>query len=497
MSAAALGFTACDDYEEVAPQSNPQETIMAVDGLEVALGGGIEAPINLETAETDSVELITTTATPALNEGTYFTYNVDIAADESFSEVQNVALTNGKIANTDLDNAFRALMGKTPNARTLYFRFIPYMTDGTSKVLFKKDTYLATTSQQVTPVSLGIVVEDAYYIVTDSYFNPGWETTLVQMGHSEADVYDDAQFTATIEVPADGFYIMAASDVQKALADPGNEFTYTFNPFVDEKGSMWYEGDLQYGTGIPFSISTENKFRVTIDMLERTYSLTEIIPTLYIIGDFCGWDWNNATEMVPGYDNVGETGKFWSVVYIGAESGKGVKFNGVREWDGNEFGYGGATLVSTVDGVSFVDDGGNIGVSKSGWYIIGVDKVANGTSYDYTVNLFPANVYVYGTCTGLGDNGWTDMPEWTFTVPEAADGEFVSPVLAADGELRLCIHPMNADGTQWIGDWWKSEFIFLNGKIAYRGKGGDQERVNVTAGQRVYLNFTTGDARAE
>ena len=495
MSAAALGFTACDDYEEVAPQSNPQQTIMSVDGLEVALTDAMKSAIDLGTMEGDSIEMITTTATPELNEGVYFNYNVEIAADEAFTQVQNFALSDeGKLYKGDLDNAFRTMFGKTPNARTMYFRFVPYMTDGSSRVLFKKDTYLAATSQQVTPVSLGIVVEDAYYIVTDSWFGAGWENTLIQMEHSDADVYDDAQFTATIDVPADGFYIMAASDVQKALADPGNEFTYTFNPFVGDDGSMWYEGDLQYGTGTPFSITTENKFRVTIDMLERTYSLTEIIPTLYIIGDFCGWNWDNATEMVPGYDNVGETGKFWSVVYIGSESGKGVKFNGAREWDGNEFGYSDVTLVSTVEGVSFVDDGGNIGVSKSGWYIIGVEKVANGTSYDYTVNLFPANVYVYGDCTG---GLWEDRAEWLFTVPATADGEFVSPALAADGALRLCVHPMNADGTPWIGDWWKSEFIFYDGKIAYRGKGGDQAAVQAQAGQQVYLNFTTGDARAE
>ena len=95
MSAAALGFTACDDYEEVTPQSNPQQTIMAVDGLEVALADGLQAPINLETLEADSVELITTTATPEMNEGTYFTYNAEIAADNTFAQVQNVGAERG------------------------------------------------------------------------------------------------------------------------------------------------------------------------------------------------------------------------------------------------------------------------------------------------------------------------------------------------------------------------------------------------------------------
>ncbi len=40
-------------------------------------------------------------------------------------------------------------------------------------------------------------------------------------------------------------------------------------------------------------------------------------------------------------------------------------------------------------------------------------------------------------------------------------------------------------------DWWKSEFMVFDKKIKYRGNGGDQERVNATAGQKLYLNFTS------
>jgi len=36
------------------------------------------------------------------------------------------------------------------------------------------------------------------------------------------------------------------------------------------------------------------------------------------------------------------------------------------------------------------------------------------------------------------------------------------------------------------------EFIVLDGKIVYRGNGGDQERVSVSEGQKAYLNFTDG-----
>ena len=86
---------------------------------------------------------------------------------------------------------------------------------------------------------------------------------------------------------------------------------------------------------------------------------------------------------------------------------------------------------------------------------------------------------------------------WKFSVPADASGEFVSPALAVKGELRLCVHPLTSAGNEWIGEWWQSEFLFFNGEIAYRGQGGDQDRVNAEAGQKVYLNFTTGKARLE
>ncbi len=77
-----------------------------------------------------------------------------------------------------------------------------------------------------------------------------------------------------------------------------------------------------------------------------------------------------------------------------------------------------------------------------------------------------------------------------FTVPADGSGDFVSPAFAADAELRMCIR---LDGIEW----WKTEFIFFDGKIAYRAAGNDQERVNVSAGQKAYLNFLTGNASAK
>ena len=46
-------------------------------------------------------------------------------------------------------------------------------------------------------------------------------------------------------------------------------------------------------------------------------------------------------------------------------------------------------------------------------------------------------------------------------------------------------------------DWWRTEFIILNGKIEYRGNDGDQERIQGKAGQKAYLNFSDNTGKVE
>ena len=219
----------------------------------------------------------------------------------------------------------------------------------------------------------------------------------------------------------------------------------------------------------------------------------EMPSVMYMIGEFCGWDWNNAAEMVPVHSNPD---KFWCIRYVqGGEGAQGFKFNSNTAWDGGEFGYANTEFATTVAGLEFSDAGGNIGINKSGWYIFGLEVKLVGRDFSYKVNVFPANVYIYGAANG---GNWGDDPNWLFTVPETADGDFVSPALAVatagnkEACLRMCIHPLNEDGSAWAGDWWHTEFIFFDKKIAYRGTGGDQARVGNGAGQKVYLNFATG-----
>ena len=97
----------------------------------------------------------------------------------------------------------------------------------------------------------------------------------------------------------------------------------------------------------------------------------------------------------------------------------------------------------------------------------------------------PARVYGIGNCFAT----WDEAAESALFT--GTDGK-VSATVAADGELRLF-----AASSISTSAWWTREFIILDGKIAYRGDGGDQTRVNVTAGKKVTLDFTTGTGTIE
>lgn len=226
------------------------------------------------------------------------------------------------------------------------------------------------------------------------------------------------------------------------------------------------------------------------------YALPDVVlPTqMYMIGKFCEWNWNSAAKMIA---INGHPEKFWTIRYV--KAGEGFKFNYSNSWDGNDFGYNESivTLKNTdAAGKVSADKDGNFTIEKSGWYIFAVTTTIVGREYNYTVEILPPNVYVYGAANG---GIWSNDAAWKFAVVDDPDAEFpfVSPtVLATSGTddscLRLCIHP-----DEWTDiDWWRTEFIFFNGVITYRAAGNDQDRVGNAAG-KVYLNFVTGSAKVE
>lgn len=233
---------------------------------------------------------------------------------------------------------------------------------------------------------------------------------------------------------------------------------------------------------------------VNLASVRCPYSLPEVyVPKeFFIIGEYNGWDWGTAFDMIPANGNAtdgkGKTGVYWRLIYLPEG---GFKVNGTKAWDGGEVGYvENDPLYTYADNASsgLKGNDGNMAVTKAGWYLVVVRMTVEGRDIIYKFEINKPEVYLMGTNAPVND--WTNPHEENlFTVPADADGDFVSPAFAhdTDGDGGVRAHVL-IDGY----DWWKTEFIPLAGKLEYRATGGDQERVNGTKGQKLYINFTKG-----
>ncbi|MDN4754417.1 SusF/SusE family outer membrane protein [Porphyromonadaceae bacterium W3.11] len=280
--------------------------------------------------------------------------------------------------------------------------------------------------------------------------------------------------------------------------DESSKIKFHTNLGLSEAGSLDHKGSFMDGKfggeNVTAQYAGEYEVTITYNLRSRVYQVSAKLlgePTpppavtlpesLFMIGSVNEWTWDKAFEMTPVHGN-GENGisRYWRVQYFKTDDQ--IKFNYLRAWDGHEFGY--ATVSEeSKDYAGVVDSEGNIKIEKAGWYLVlGTIKVsADGTALENTIELLAPNIYLVGN---ISNGVWSTPNDGLFTIPKTADGEFISPAFTADGDLRIALA---IEGV----DWWKAEFIVRDGKIEYRGTGGDQEpRVNVTAGQKAYLKFS-------
>ena len=220
---------------------------------------------------------------------------------------------------------------------------------------------------------------------------------------------------------------------------------------------------------------------VALNKVRMVFSLPPVSTPdhLYLVGNFCGWDWSKSLQMVQCYDGANV---FWHMVWI---DDSGIKFNAAKAWDGGEVGYSQLKSISGDLAGEIVDAGGNIGSSKPGWYLMIITASVSGRDIVYDAQFNEPNVWLMGTITANAD--WSELEAgMKFEVPTTADGEFVSPAFvnnsSGDGGVRCYVKVPGFD-------WWKSEFMVFDKKIIYRGPAGDQDRVEGYAGQKIHLNF--------
>ncbi len=483
-----LGLSAChEDYNEgVFPQTNPEEEPQIFEGFEFELGEDfVGDALNLNDFKaTDNLDVIVATKTPELAENATMEYVMEVSNTEDFANLVKVEVGSGSELGVDpINSAYRELMGISPTAKPLYYRFLAYIAEGTAKV--RVGEYHLSGTKLLTPIPLDLpVLSKEYYVMgTMTDWNQTDASTLLKFEHSGNDPYDDPVFTIRIKAGAnDEFKVVPKSAVDAVNAGSATEFEE--NAMGTDVAEPVMEGKLIIGQDVQrIMLGEEGYYDITINVLNQTYSLNFLglgVPlpeNMYIIGSPFNWSWDEAATMVPVN---GMPGLFWSIKHF--DEGDELKFNYEKAWNGTEFG------VSKVcaEGADFaqVTGGDNIIIGKEGWYLVMVTASyadETQTSFDFSVDFREPQVYIIGDGA---TEGWTAGEATSLFTIEG--DEFVSPAFANDGNLRMFVS-IAENG----GDWWRAEFNIFDGVIGYRGNGGDQAPVEITAGGKAYLNFMT------
>ena len=450
---AMVGLSSCDESFDdwAAPSTNEPEAALAAYGIEFT-ASNVEVDMN-DAARPDSIRLVSLTA----------------SSDEiTGMEYDKVTINGCKIPYTIKGNdiyvgtyALDSLARLALNSQKYEKRALTVAVD--AHALLKSGASVAFSKELIqyeTPVQTPAEDPNGYYLLGDVSGN-GWNpASPVWLAKVADGIYEG---TVTTTGAGDHWYkYYGGTD----WGDWDGANAHCYGCDINGDASLFNFINWTANLQCPV-INGEGLWKVRLDVNNWTYTINEVKPDLYMTGDKYGWG-NTWLPMVPCY---GSNEDFWTISYL--HEGEMFKFAPQAGW-GDDFG--GQAEINDVAGANITVDGSNnLVCGKAGWYLLYIN---NGSSRKF--NVLPADVYLMGNTAGE----WNINPEHKFTVPATEDGQFVSPTFVADGELRMCV---NIDGF----DWWKTEFIIADGKIDYRGRGGDQARLNVGAGQKAYLNFTT------
>lgn len=349
-----MSMVSCtEDYTDWGnPQSNPKEEA-------VSFGNGSVTPvdvINLADVKTEKVKVASIVAPTSSNAA--YTPNYKINFDGQSFDID----ADGNMATAELTSYIVDKWGKRPTERDIDATLDAWVSNGSTAV---KMTTSATF--QVKAIPEAPVIEDGYYLVGDM-FNveavgdapavDGWNTVSAKQKfkHSDKDVYEDPVFTITFETTKANQYWKI---IPKKNVDAGNFWAAgVVGPKVDGDDSM--TGLLTNGDAKAGKIAKAGKYKLTIDMMDYSYTLEEVNydPFIYFIGSTDGWKSND--QKLALVDDA--KGVYTGYVYLADPNAAGFEFKFQRAQGNWDTAIGAGTFVS-FGGAAIGVDNGNIGVN--------------------------------------------------------------------------------------------------------------------------------------
>lgn len=469
----AMTFVGCsDDFTDWAsPQTNPQEDAIELPGYTAS---AVTTSIDLSTVTGDSVQVLTLSDATLPEGAVVSNTRVELLpdGDETATAVTLAVDNEGRVGKADLQATIEGFYGKRPEARTLVGHVY-------SNVMINGQAFLVdaqTINVVATPEAPYIA--SAYYLVGDMC---GWDAaSAIKFTHSDADVYDDPVFSVVFTTPK--------ADCYWKIVPQGN---------IDS-GDFWHEGtDGVVGVAVDGDpslagslvttapkagkIEKQGFYKLTINMIDYTYTIEEMAATYYLVGDFGGaasWDISNFNYAL--YPQTTTT-QSYTTKWTGSGSFK--FFTEADNWD-SAYGAELGTTAGAASGklASNANNGAdNISVPEVGaYYTFTVDMSA--MTYTWT-KCDESKVIDYNKIGLIGVNG--DWDNDVFLTQVTSHNWYVEADVTSDCEVKFRV-----DGIWDVMDW-GADVNIADQSYGTGTKGG--ANIKLPAGKyKVYFNDITG-----
>lgn len=430
-----LAFAACSQYEEPTPivaVHEPQQGLNA-DGISVTIDPSLydaEAatfiPADLEGYIRIGypVKVADITIDPATYNKSYdnFAATMEFSGESNFTKKETIpahVVDNViTVSAVDLSNAFQSVIGKNPKTRKVYGRFAITASQGTGSNtevanvrLGGNDFFYGPIEFEVTPVDLGIKIEESYYLVgTENNWASNGASELVKFNHSDKSAYDDPVFYYTFTVDdataANGWWWKIIP--QSAIDEATDSFDWDKAWGVATDGDTAMEGVLVNTDAQAAKVDVAGTYTLSINMLDCTYEIKLTYPFLYTPGGGNGWS-QSASMKIPTWD--------YSIYQGFTIAETAFKFTTQDNWNGVNYGAGADAGILSTDGGA-----GDIVVPEAGLNFVW----ANISTLEYKT---PVKIETIGVIGDATPGAWAtqtnltpsaDYLTWTGTVAMTA-----------------------------------------------------------------------------
>lgn len=313
MALLSTGLVSCNqDFETIfSPQTNLPESQLQTSDVSVS-SSSVSAISIADYIDADGMETAIPIGTVTVKEGampanTILRAEVEFSKDADFANsiVLNANSLDGSneisLQPGALQDAYFNDITHNPNTTDLYMRTVLYtVTDGTSEAIVGKpgENYYTERTISFTPL-FKVQISPAYYVIGAA---GGWSADgarTQKFERSDADVYDDPTFSIVIDAGGDDCWFAIGDDAALDAVNAGDwtKLLGTKGASEDLVGTM----DFRYNLGgdHSFHVTGAKKIRITLDMMEYSYTIepVNISENYYLIGGPGDWSADAAWTM--------------------------------------------------------------------------------------------------------------------------------------------------------------------------------------------------------